>query len=104
MRRSRLIFANDGRLMERTVAGSWFRVPGLVRFGSIGQGCDRSQFVEGHGVGVGWYINGPRTRIDLGVDVELLDARGDVDAVVAVSDTHHARETGGVPRVIHVPR
>ena len=86
---------------DRSQGSSSPSLNGLVLFG-LGQRRDRSQFIERHRIGVGWYINDPRARIDLRVDFELLDARGDVDAPASPSwqraDADDAREAAGVRR------
>ena len=41
---------------------------------------DRAQFVEGHRVGVGWYFQRERERVDRGVHFEFADPRGDIGA------------------------
>ena len=82
MRRSRLIFANEGRLDSISLVL-------LLR-----ERRDRSQFIQRHRIGVGWYLNDPRARIDLRVHLELLDARGDVDARVIAGAAHADRCAG----------
>src|SRR5215204_3522970 len=100
MRRSRLIFAKDGRLTDR--------IARLVL--ALPKWRDRSQFIEGHRIGIGWYLNRPRPWIDLRVHFELLDPRGDIDASLAkapraqgVADAYETGKAGGVSGIIDAP-